>query len=252
MRTRWWFAALAAVVIGARLLQSSVLWADDNLPLAAALQVALGKILYRDVWYDKPPLVVWIDLLWDARTGILLRLAGAAYVLAVAAMACHFARAKWTGREGLFAAIFAAFFLTFGLESAIIPLASDMLLILPHLAAVYFAWRGRALLSGIAAGIGLLCSSKAVFVLAACLLWQWRAAPLLFLGFVLPNVLALAWLWLHGAAAEYYRQAWQWGSIYAAHTFVQNPVAEGLKRTANFLGFHAALAVGAAITLWRK
>ena len=47
------------------------------------------------------------------------------------------------------------------------PLASDMLLVVPHLAAIYFAWRGRAFWSGFAAGIGLLCSSKAVFVLAS-------------------------------------------------------------------------------------
>lgn len=252
MRGAWVLAAMAAVVISARLLHSHVLWADDNLPLAAAMQVARGKTLYRDVWFDKPPLVAWIDLWWGARAGVLLRLAGAAYVLAVAAMAWGVARVKWSGREGLLAAVFAAFFLTFGLPSAVIPLASDMLLIFPHLAAIYFAWRGRALWSGVACGAGLLCSSKAMFVLAACLLWQWRAAPVLLLGFALPNALAIAWMWMHGAAGDYYREAWRWGSIYAANTFIDHPVSEGLKRSANFLGFHAALAVGAVIALARK
>src|SRR5271163_542535 len=182
MRRGLIFALIAAVVIAARLCHANVLWADDNLPLAAAMEVARGKVLYRDVWFDKPALVAWIDLLWGARAGILLRLAGAAYVMAVAATAWQFARSKWTGREGVFASFFAAFFLTFGLPSAVIPLASDMLLILPHLAAVYFAWRGRAFLSGACAGIGMLCSSKAVFVLAACALWQWRELPLLVIG----------------------------------------------------------------------
>ena len=32
---------------------------------------------------------------------------------------------------------------------------------------------------------------------------------------------------------------WQWGSIYASNTFVDHPFAEGLKRTANWLGFQA-------------
>ena len=246
------FAAIAAVVVIARLLHSHVLWADDNLPLAAAMQVARGKILYKEVWFDKPPLVAWIDLLWGARAGVLLRLAGAAYVIGVAALAYLAARAKWSEREGLFAAIFAAFFLTFGLPSAVIPLASDMLLILPHLAAIYFAWRGRAFWSGVACGVGLLCSSKAIFVLAACLLWQWRAAPLLLAGFAAPNAVALAWMWMQGSAGDYYREAWQWGSIYAANTFVDNPVLEGLKRTANFLGFHAALVIGAILALRAK
>jgi hypothetical protein len=246
------FLLLAAIVVAARLYHSNVLWADDTLPLAAAMQVANGKTLYRDVWFDKPALVAWIDLLWGARAGVLLRLAGAAYVLAVAAMAWQFARKKWTEQEGLFAAFFAAFFLTFGLPSAVIPLASDMLLILPHLGAVYFAWRGRAFLSGCAAGIGLLCSSKAMFVLAACALLQWRQLPMLLVGFAAPNAAAFGWMWLHGSAQEYYRQAWLWGRIYAANTFVEHPLTEGLTRTANWIGFQATLVVGAAIAIRRE
>jgi hypothetical protein len=246
------FLLIAVIVTAARLCHTNVLWADDNLPLAAAMQVARGKVLYRDVWFDKPALVAWIDLLWGARAGVLLRLAGAAYVIAVAAAAWQFARSKWSEREGLFAACFAAFFLTFGLPSAVIPLASDMLLVLPHFIAVYFAWRGRAFLSGVAAGIGLLCSSKAIFVLAACALWQWRQLPMLIAGFAAPNALALGWMYLHGSASEYYRQAWQWGRIYAANTFVEHPLIEGVTRTANWIGFQAALVVGAIVAARRE
>jgi hypothetical protein len=246
------FTFLAAVVIAARLCHSNVLWADDNLPLAAAVEVAHGRVLFRDVWFDKPPLVAWIPLSWGARAGVPLRLAGAAYVLAVAAMAWQFARTVWSEREGLLAACLFPFFLTFGLPSAVIPLASDMLLILPHLAAVYFAWRGRAFWSGAAAGIGLLCSSKAIFVLAACALWQWRSLPMLLLGFAAPNAVTLAWMWMHGSAAGYYRQVWQWGSIYAANTFVENPLAEGFKRTLGWLGFQVALVIGAIVALKRE
>jgi hypothetical protein len=245
------FAAIAAVVIATRLCHSGVLWADDNLPLAAAIEIARGKLLFRDVWFDKPPLVAWICLAWGARAGVLLRLAGAAYVLAVAATAWQFARTAWSEREGLLAASLSAFFLTFGLPSAVIPLASDMLLVLPHLAAIYFAWRGRAFLSGAAAGIGLLCSSKAVFVLAACALWQWRSLPMLLLGFAAPNALAMSWMWMNGSVAEYDRQVWQWGSIYAANTFIANPAAEGFKRTADWLGFQAALVIGTVVALKR-
>jgi hypothetical protein len=246
------FFILAVIVIATRLCHSNVLWADDTLPLAAAMEVARGKVLYRDVWFDKPPLVAWIDLLWGARAGVLLRLAGAAYVIAVAATAWQFARSKWTEQEGLFAAFFAAFFLTFGLPSAVIPLASDMLLVLPHLTAAYFAWRGRAFLSGVAAGVGLLCSSKAIFVLAACALWQWRQLPLLVIGFAAPNAVALGWMWMHGSVSEYYRQAWLWGRIYAANTFVENPFREGVTRTLNWIGFQAALVAGAIFAIRRE
>lgn len=249
MRTGAVFAIIAAVVIATRLCHSHVLWADDNLPLAAAMEVARGKTLYRDVWFDKPPLVAWIALLWGARAGAVLRLAGAGYVIATAVAAWQFARTKWSEREGLLAACFVALFLTFDLPSAVIPLASDMLLILPHFLAIYFAWRGRAFLSGAAAGIGLMCSSKAVFVLAACALWQFQSLPLLLAGFAAPNAIALGWMGLHGSAAEYYRQVWQWGSIYAANTFVEHPLTQGARRTADWLGFHAALVIGAAIAI---
>lgn len=252
MRAGLVFCLIAATVTATRLCHSHILWADDTLPLAAAMEVARGKVLYRDVWFDKPALVAWIDLLWGTRPGVLLRLAGAAYVVAVAAIAWQFARSKWSEREGLFAACFSAFFLTFGLPSAVIPLASDILLVLPHFAAVYFAWRGRAFWSGVAAGIGLLCSSKAIFVFAVCLLWQWRQAPLLLIGFVAPNALALGWMWIHGSASEYYRQAWQWGRIYAANTFVEHPFTEAFRRTANWCGFQAALVVGAAIAVRKE
>jgi protein-tyrosine-phosphatase len=242
----------AAGVIYVRAMHAAVLWADDNLPLAAAQELAHGKTLYRDVWFDKPPLVAWVPLLWGARAGLLLRLAGAMYVLLAAAVAGHMARVRWGVREGLIASGLFAFFLTFGLPSAVIPLASDMLLILPHLAAIYFAWNGQAFWSGAAAGVGLLASSKAIMVLLACALWRWREAPLLLAGFVAPNAIAMAWMWAHGSLGEFYRQAWEWGGIYARNTFVENPLAEGLKRSANWMGFQAALVVGAAIALWRE
>jgi hypothetical protein len=251
MRVGVTFAMVAAVVIAARLCHSHVLWADDNLPLAAAMQVAHGKTLYRDVWFDKPALVAWIALLWGARAGVALRFAGAGYVIGAAAVAWLFARSRWTEREGVLAGMFVAFFLTFDLASAVIPLASDMLLVLPHMLAIYFAWRGRAFWSGVAAGAGLLVSSKAFVVLAACLLWQWRSAPLLLAGFAAPNAIALSWMWFNGSAEEYYRQAWEWGSIYAANTFVEHPLTEGARRTVDWLGFHAALAVGTLIAVVR-
>jgi hypothetical protein len=251
MRTGVLLGFLAAMIVAAHLCHSSVLWADDNLPLAAAMEVARGKALYRDVWFDKPPLVAWIALAWGAHAGVALRIAGAVYVIAVSWMCLCFARAKWGELEGMLAALFAAWFLTFGLPSAVIPLASDMLLVLPHVAAIYFAWRGRAFWSGAAAGVGLLASSKAIFVLAACMLWCWRSTPMLLLGFAAPNAIALGWMWMHGSAGEYYRQAWQWGSIYASNTFVDHPVWEGFKRTADWAGFQIALVAGAAIAIAR-
>ncbi len=74
---------------------------------------------------------------------------------------------------------------------------------------------------------------------------------MLLAGFLTPNAIALGWMWMHGSAAQYYRQAWQWGSIYASNTFVENPFAEGTRRTLDWLGFHAALAIGAVVAIYK-
>jgi hypothetical protein len=71
------------------------------------------------------------------------------------------------------------------------------------------------------------------------------------LGFLLPNLLAGLWLWSTGSLGEYWRQVWQLGFLYSGHTFVENPLGEGLLRTLNWLGFHSALAASAAWFWWK-
>jgi hypothetical protein len=59
-------------------------------------------------------------------------------------------------------------------------------------------------------------------------------------------------MYLHGSAQEYYRQAWQWGRIYAANTFVEHPFTEGVTRTANWIGFQSVLVVGALVAIRKE
>src|SRR5213083_872785 len=49
------FAALGAMLLVSRLCHVGILWERDAYPLAAAGQMAAGKMLYRDIWFDKPP-----------------------------------------------------------------------------------------------------------------------------------------------------------------------------------------------------
>jgi hypothetical protein len=251
VRARTLFLLLALGVLAARLCHVEILWTEEGLPLAAAVQMLHGQTLYRDVWFDKPPLAPAVSLLWGARTGWGLRVAGAAYVLLCCWLAWLFALRKWGPREAAWAAFFVAFFLTFWIPSAVMPLAADLLLVAPHLAAVWLAWRGRAFLSGVVAGAGLLVNAKAIFVVAACALWACRAAPRFALGFLLPNLLAVAWLWTTGSLGDYWRQVWQLGWLYSGHTFVENPLREGFARTLSWAGFHSALAIPAAWFWWK-
>jgi hypothetical protein len=200
-----------------------------------------GKALYRDIWFDKPPLSASTYLLWGAQTGWPLRIAGTIFIFLCCLAAFLFAREVWSEREGVIAAGLLAFFLTFGVPSAVIPLAPDLLMVLPHTLAVFFAWRGRAVLSGLMAGVALLINSKALFVAVACVLW---AGPLVLVGFAVPALASFFWF-----GRPYWEQVWQWGALYSAHGFAWQT---GFIRTLNWGGFQAALLVGAAFFIWRE
>src|SRR5580765_2057352 len=68
------WGAMAAVLLVSRLAHRTILWADEDYHMAAAIQMLRGKMLYRDVWYDKPPLNALLDLLFGAWYGWPLRL----------------------------------------------------------------------------------------------------------------------------------------------------------------------------------
>jgi hypothetical protein len=249
MRARTFFAAMFLILLAARLCHVDILWAEEDLPMAAATQMKLGKTLYRDVWFDKPPLLASMYLAWGVRAGWPLRVAGALYALLACALAYFFARDLWSAREGLWAAGLLGFFLVFDFPSAVIPLAADLTMLVPHLAAVWLAFRGRALWSGIAAGVAFLINAKALFVLAACALWCFPALPMLIVGFCLPIGIAACWLAFAGALAPYIDQVWRWGFLYAGSTFLEHPLRDGVIRSADWLGFHAALVVAA---IWAR
>jgi hypothetical protein len=239
------FGALFLLLLAARLCHTGVLWAEEDLPLAAALQMLAGKTLYREAWFDKPPLLACIYLLWGARIGAVLRIAGALYALAACALAYVVGRRLWGEREGRRAAVLMAFFLVFWIHSAVTPLAADSLLIVPHLGAVYLAIARRPFWSGAAAGLGFLINAKGAFVVASCVAWYPAGLLWLALGFAAVNGAAAVWLWALGALGPYYEQVWHWGRIYAGTTFVESPVRNALMRTLNWAGFHAAAVVPA-------
>src|SRR5258706_12704870 len=187
-------AALFLILRAPRLCHVDILWAEEDLPMAAAKQMQFGKTLYRDVWFDKPPLLASINLAWQVQTGWPLRLGGALYALLACCLAYAFARDLWTQTEGLWAAGLLGFFLILDFPSAVIPLAADLTMLAPHLAAVWLAYRGRAFWSGVAAGVAMLINTKALFVLAACAVWSIPAIGLLAAGFAVVNVLAAVWL----------------------------------------------------------
>jgi hypothetical protein len=236
-----YLGALAVIALAClRLCHVHWLWSDEDYHLAAAIRILHGQIPYRDFWYDKPPLAAFYYLLIGGYSGWPLRLLDAAYVLVACFLAYRLAFSRM-------AALLLAFFLAFYLPAAVIPFAPDALLIVPHLAAVYFATQRRAFSSGACCGIGFLVNLKAAFILPVCALWLMAELPLLAAGFAAPLLAAALSLVLTGAWPGFYEQAWQWGILYAHGAPVAHPLQLGLTRVFNWLGFHAALLLGAIL-----
>jgi hypothetical protein len=241
----WEWSLMALVVGAARLAHSGILWVEEAYPAAAAMQMKHGLWPYRDFFYDKPPLPALLYRLTGITQGVELRILGALFVMWCAWLIADFAQEHWGEAESRAAAWLTAFFLTFDTPSAVMALAPDLLLFVPHVAAVWLAWRKNALASGVLCGVALLTNAKAALIIPVCMAfaggiaWTIPAAALAFAA--LP-------FWIPG----YREQVWEFGRLYAQDTFITAPWKEGTLRTANWLGFHAALAIPAAWALWRE
>ena len=241
----WFWVSLTGVILLSRLCHANILWADEDYHLAAAIQMLHGKMLYRDLWYDKPPLTAMVAALFGAWPGWPLRIAGTVVAAASCAVAFRFASDLWSRREGYWAAGLLAFSLIFYLPAATIPLEPDTLMILPHLAAVYLAWKQKPLMAGLAAGLAFAMNIKGAVVLIACLIFAPATGPLVFAGFLIPNVLLMGWLASEHAFPAYTESVWRWGLLYAGAPPGDSPVENALMRLRNWFGFHAAMALAA-------
>ena len=238
----WFWSALTGALLLSRLCHVNILWADEDYHLAAAIQMLHGKMLYRDLWYDKPPLSAVAALLFGAWPGWPLRLFTGLYAVAGCAVAFRFSFSLWGRREGFWAAGFLAFSLIFYLPAGTIPLEPDTLMILPHLAAVYFAWQRKPMAAGAVAGLAFALNIKGLAVLGVCLLFASAGWPLILAGFLIPNVIVMAWLASQHSLSAYVESVWRWSFWYATASSDDG----GFVRVGNWLGFHATLAIAAA------
>jgi 4-amino-4-deoxy-L-arabinose transferase-like glycosyltransferase len=254
MKRRWFLigALVFAALLASRMCYVDVLWVDEAYGMAAAARLERGEALYRDIWFDKPPLYAYAYWPWGTRMGWPLRLGEAVFSLLCCALAALAARRLFGEAEAKVAALLMAFFLIFGHPSATVPLAPDLLAVPFALGCIWAAASGRPLLAGAIAGAALAANSKAVFLLPLLLLWHYRAAGRVLAGWVGMLAAGAGWLATQGALTDHLQQVWRWGWLYSRDTFLADPIAEGLRRTANWAGFHAALVVGAAVYAWRE
>src|SRR5208283_3079366 len=129
-----------------------------------------------------------------------------------------------------------------------IPVASDLLMLAPHLAAVWLASR-RPFWSGAVAAVAFWINPKGALVAVVCVLWNPAGVMAIAAGFAAVSAAMLAWLAGTGALAPYWEQVWRWGRVYAAQPFEEAPLRNGVARTLGWAGFHAAI-VTAAVWFW--
>ena len=239
MTARLYYALLFAVVLLLRLCHRDIVWVEEGYPLAAAAEMLRGKALYTEIWFDKPPLFPAFYMLFGALAGWPLRVAGALYVLLSAWAAGRVAAHVWGQREERLAAALTAFALTFGIPASVMVIGPDLMLIPLQAAAFLAAWKRQAFAAGLLAGIGMLINGKMLLLLPVMIVLR----PVWLAGFLAPQLLLLP------VASAYWMQVWAWGSMYSRDTFIANPVLEGLQRTTNWMGFHAAIVIGAAVGL---
>ena len=248
-------AALTVMLLAAvRFCHVDVLWVEEAYPLAAARAILAGKALYRDIWFDKPPLFATFYVLLGAPTGVLLRVFGFLFVCFTAWAAWRAARQLWPRSESapVWAALLTAFFLTFDFPATAMALTPDLLAVPFHLLAVGSMAAGQPLVAGICCGLALGCNSKAVLILLVCLAWRWRQAPRLLAGFAVPVAAVIAWMSSQGALLAHWQQVWVWGAAYSKDTPLAQPLLEGVRRTLAWAGFHVAIVAAAALALVRE
>ncbi len=94
------FGVLFACLLSTRLTHRGILWEPETFPMAAASQMHFGHALYREIWYDKPPMAPLFYFVIGARGGWLLRLAGAVYCLGACWVSFLFASELWSAPRG--------------------------------------------------------------------------------------------------------------------------------------------------------
>jgi hypothetical protein len=234
---------LGSLLFLSRFAHRNILWADEDYHLAGAIQLLWGKFPYRDFWYDKPPLNLAWFLLFGAKAGVLLRVAGTLLDVGCCWLMYRLAERLWGRAEGIVAAGLLAFFLTFYLAPGVIPQEPDSLMLAPHVGAVYLAARKRPLAAGVVSGLAFLLSTKGVLVLAAGVLFDISGVLWMTAGFLVPCVAAAGILAMGGALSAYWEQVWRWGFLYAgAEPMAQRSIVTLL----NWLGFQSALVIGCA------
>ncbi len=245
---------LLALCFLLRVFYASLVWADEGLWFTAGQEILRGKILYREIWFDKPPALALVYVLLFA-PGVaqlaVVRLATILYAFAVSLFLWKMGRTFWGEAEGRTAALLYAFYNATYLQSQVQPLAADHLMLLPYLASGFLYLRGRPLWGGLLASLAFQLNPKAAALGLFLVLYELierRARPIAIYaaGFIAGSLPWLAYLTAGGKWPYYVDDFWGWGTRYVSVYSPLEWLKRGAVRTFNYAGFHLPLVVGSA------
>ncbi len=244
---------LFAALLASRLCHLHILWAEEGYGSAGAVQILHGKMIYRDFWFDKPPIAALLYVLWGGTAGWALRIAGALFGLLTALAAWRCASALWSEREGYWAAGLVTFYLIFDIPAAVMTLGPDLIVVPLAFIAISCVLRKEPIWAGLWCAVALQSNAKALLLVAVVLFWGGRRHALkIAAAFAAGTAVGLTGLAVTGSLHAYWVQVWEFGRLYSRDTFVEHPVREGGVRSLNWLGFHLALVVPAATVLIKE
>ena len=166
---------IAAISFILRILYAGHLYEDDGLWFTAAEEIARGKALYREIYFDKPPglalVYAFVFGVFGAHV-LTIRLFTIVYSIAISAMLYLFGARLYDKRVGLLAGgLFAVFSTTYA-TGHVQGLGTDFLMALPYTAGAYLlvrATRDRtnqswlAVAGGILVGVAFQINPKGIF-----------------------------------------------------------------------------------------
>jgi hypothetical protein len=252
-RRTLFFLGLFAALLASRLCHLHILWAEEGYGSAGAVQILHGKMIYRDFWFDKPPLAALLYMLWGGTAGWALRVASSLFGLLTAFAAWRCASALWSEREGYWAAGLVTFFLIFDIPAAVMTLGPDLIVVPLAFAAFGCVVKNQPVWAGLWCAVAAHSNAKALLLVAVVLIWGGRRQAWKIAGaFLGGSAAGLAGLAATGSLHAYWTQVWEFGRLYSRDTFVEDPLREGVVRSLNWLGFHLALVVPAVIALRKE
>ena len=278
------FALLVIVSFLLRIFYAGHLYQDDGFWFASAEEILRGKALYREIYFDKPPLLPLLYALLFKAFGahiLTIRLFTIFYSVAVSAVLYALAKRLYNSRIACLAAAMFVVFSTTYTTGHVQGLNTDFLMLLPYAAGAYLVIRTRsgfgegnpaasklwfALLGGALAGIAFQVNPKAgvdlvFFGIFLVISRRWSgisalprrrdvAATSLFAlalaGFVAAGLPFIAYLGARQSLGAYWQYVWAWGSRYAAYYPASDVLASALRQSIAYFGLNNTLLVGLA------